>query len=190
MNIIPVVTDFRRGREYTNDIYSRLLDDNIIFLSGTVQTEMAELIVAQMLYLEYRNPNATIWLYVNSGGGSVDDGNSILSIMDYIRCDVGTLITGQASSMAAVIASSGTKGKRYIFRSGNAMIHQIRAGNYGTAPDIAIAADKLEKMNETLVTRLAKNANKQFSEVFDDTSRDYHLNPFELVDYGLADFVL
>ena len=158
--MIPMVIDQVGNSERSYDIYSRLLEDRIIFLSGEINDQMANTIVAQLIYLEGKNPEKDIFMYINSPGGSVSAGMAIYDTMNYIKCDVSTICVGMAASMAAVILSSGTKGKRVCLPHSEVMIHQPLGGTQGQASDILLHAKHIEKTRETLNKILAENTGK------------------------------
>ena len=183
-----VVEQSERG-DRSFDIYSRLLKERIIFMVGPVNDQMANLIVAQMLFLESENPEKDIHLYINSPGGSVTAGMSIYDTMNFIGCDVSTICIGQACSMGAFILSSGAKGKRFALTNARTMIHQPLGGYQGQATDILIHTQEMIKIKENLTRILADNCGKPLVEVAADTERDKFLSAHESVEYGLIDQV-
>lgn len=172
------------------DIQSRLLQDRVILLEGEVHDQMANLIVAQLLYLESENPDADISLYVNSPGGSVTAGLAILDTMQFIKPDITTIIMGHACSMGSLLASSGTKGKRMMLPRSRHMIHQVSSGTRGTAIDMKIALEETLRLNKTLTEIYVENTGKSYEQLEKDMSRDYYMDANESVAYGLADKIL
>ena len=185
--MIPMVIDQVGNNERIYDIYSRLLEDRIIFLSGEINDQMANTIVAQLIFLEGKNPDKDIFMYINSPGGSVSAGMAIYDTMQYIKCDVSTICIGMAASMAAVILSSGTKGKRVCLPHSEVMIHQPLGGTQGQASDILLHAKHIEKTRETLNKILAENTGKTVEVIAKDTDRDNFLDAKQAVKYGLVD---
>ena len=185
--MIPMVIDQVGNSERSYDIYSRLLEDRIIFLSGEINDAMANTIVAQLIYLEGKNPDKDIFMYINSPGGSVSAGMAIYDTMNYIKCDVSTICVGMAASMAAVILSSGAKGKRVCLPHSEVMIHQPLGGTQGQASDILLHAKHIEKTRETLNKILADNTGKDVATITKDTDRDNFLDAKSAVKYGLVD---
>ena len=189
-NLVPVVVEQSARGERSFDIYSRLLRDRIIFLVGEVNDQTANLVVAQMLFLEAENPDKDIYFYINSPGGSVTAGMSIYDTMNFIKCDVSTLCIGQACSMGAFLLSSGTKGKRFALPNSRVMIHQPLGGFRGQASDIEIHAKNILFMKRQLNEMLAKHTGRSIEEIERDTDRDNFMTSQESVDYGLIDKVL
>lgn len=189
-NLVPVVVEQSARGERSFDIYSRLLRDRIIFLVGEVNDQTANLVVAQMLFLEAENPDKDIYFYINSPGGSVTAGMSIYDTMNFIKCDVSTLCIGQACSMGAFLLSAGTKGKRFALPNSRIMIHQPLGGFRGQASDIEIHAKNILFMKRQLNEMLAKHTGRSIEEVERDTDRDNFMTSQESVDYGLIDKVL
>ena len=189
MPLIPMVIDRTDSGERSFDIYSRLLEDRVIFLSGPVTAELANLVVAQLIYLESKDPTKDISLYINSPGGEVTAGLAIYDTMKYIRCDVSTICIGMAASMGAFLLSSGTKGKRYALPNSEIMIHQVLGGAQGQASDVEIHTRHLLKTKERLNTLLAENVGKSVEEVERDTDRDNFLSAEEAKAYGIVDEV-
>lgn len=185
--MIPMVIDQVGNVERSYDIYSRLLEDRIVFLSGEINDQMANTIVAQLIYLEGKNPDKDIFMYINSPGGSVTAGLAIYDTMQYIKCDVSTICIGMAASMAAVILSSGTKGKRICLPHSEVMIHQPLGGTQGQATDIEIHARHMQRTRETLNKILADNTGKTIDIIKQDTERDNFLDAKQAVKYGLVD---
>lgn len=188
--LIPYVVDNANGGERTYDIYSRLLEDRIIFLTGEITTELANTIIAQLLFLEGKDSTKDIFLYINSPGGIVDGGLAILDTINYIKCDVSTICVGMSASMSAVLLSAGTKGKRYALPNSRIMIHQPLGGVQGKALDIKIQAEQILKLKDTLNKILSANTGKSVEQIEQDTSRDYYLTSSEALDYGIIDKVL
>lgn len=190
MSLVPYVVEQTNRGERSYDIFSRLLNDRIIFLGEEVNATTASLVVAQMLYLEAQDPDKDIQLYINSPGGSVTDGMAIYDTMQYVKCDVSTICVGLAASMGAVLLSAGTKGKRYALPNAEIMIHQPLGGAQGQASDIKIQADWMMKTKERLNHILAENTGKDLSIIERDTDRDNFMYADEAVEYGLIDRVL
>lgn len=184
---IPMVIDQNNGSERSYDIYSRLLEDRIIFLSGEVETNLANLVIAQLIFLEAKDPNKDIYLYINSPGGSVTDGLGIIDTMNYIKCDVNTICIGMAASMGAMILSSGTKGKRFALPNSEVMIHQVLGGTRGQATEIEIYTKNILKTKERMNRMLAENCNQPYEKVCQDTERDNYLTAEEALEYGIID---
>lgn len=187
MNLIPMVVDRTDSGERSYDIYSRLLEDRVIFLSGEITDEVANLVVAQLIYLESKDPTKDISLYINSPGGSVTAGLAIFDTMNYIRPDVCTICVGMAASMGAFLLSSGTKGKRYALPNSEIMIHQVLGGAQGQASDVEIQTRQLLKIKEKMNRILAENTGKTYEEVRNDTDRDNYLSAEEAREYGIID---
>ena len=185
--VVPYVVDKTDKGERTYDIYSRLLEDRIIFLTGEINDAVADVVVAQLIYLEGKDPNKDICLYINSPGGSVTAGMAIYDTMNYIKCDVSTICIGLAASMGAFLLSSGAKGKRFALANSEIMIHQPLGGAQGQASDIKIQADHIIKTKHRLNTILAKNSGKPYEQVEKDTDRDNYLSAEEAKEYGLID---
>ena len=190
MPLIPMVVDNRGREERAYDIYSRLLKDRIIFLQGVVQDDMANLIVAQMLYLQFEDPKRDIHLYINSPGGSVTAGMAIYDTMQFITCDVATYCMGQAASMGAMLLTAGTKGKRAALPNSRVMIHQPLAGTEGTTTEILIHAKEFLRTKKTLNELLAKHAGQTLDAIEKNTDRDNFMSANEARDFGLIDKVL
>lgn len=188
--LVPMVVEQSARGERSYDIYSRLLKERVIFLTGPVEDHMANLIVAQLLFLESENPEADISLYINSPGGSVSAGMAIYDTMQYIKCDVSTICMGMAASMGAFLLSSGAKGKRFALGNSRVMIHQPLGGFQGQASDIEIHATEMLKTKDKLNEILAKNTGKTKSVIAKDTDRDNFLTADEAKKYGLVDEVV
>ena len=189
MNLIPTVIEKSNMGERAYDIYSRLLKDRIIILSGEIDDNLANSIVAQLLYLDSIN-NDTINLYINSPGGSITAGMAIYDTMNFIKSDVSTICIGMAASMAAFLLSSGKKGKRFCLPNSEVMIHQPLGGAQGQATEIKIAAERILKLKNKLNTILAKNTGKSLKQIERDTERDNFMDSNEAFEYGIVDKVL
>ena len=187
--LIPTVVEQTGRGERGYDLYSRLLEDRIIFLSGEIDDLKANIVVAQLIYLEGKDATKDINLYINSPGGSVSAGLAIYDTINYIKCDVSTICIGLAASMGAFLLSSGTKGKRFALPNAEIMIHQPLGGASGQASDVAIAASHILKTKQRLNEILAKNTGQDISKVEVDTDRDYYLSAEEAREYGLIDSV-
>lgn len=190
MALVPMVVEQTCRGERSYDIYSRLLNDRIIFLADEVNDVTASLVVAQMLYLEVEDPDKDIALYINSPGGSVTAGMAIYDTMNYIKCDVSTICIGMAASMGAFLLSSGAKGKRFALPNSEIMIHQPLGGMQGQATDIKIHADHILRTRDTLNSILAKNTGKPIDVIAKDTDRDNFMSAEEAMNYGLIDKVI
>ena len=187
MALVPIVIEQTNKSERSYDIYSRLLEDRIIMLSGEIDDAVANTVVAQLLYLEGKDPDKDISLYINSPGGSVTAGLAIYDTMNYIKCDVTTICIGMAASMGAVLLSSGAKGKRYSLPNSEIMIHQPLGGTQGQASDIKIQAEHILKMKAKLNKILSENTGKSLEIIEKDTDRDNYLSSEEALEYGLID---
>ncbi len=187
MALIPMVVEQTNKGERSYDIYSRLLEDRIIMLSGPIDDALANTIVAQLLFLESKDPDKDIYLYINSPGGSVSAGFAIYDTMNYIKCDVCTICIGMAASMGAFLLSSGQKGKRYSLPNSEIMIHQPLGGAQGQASDIKIHAEHILRTKAKLNQILAQNSGKSLEEVERDTDRDNFLSASQALEYGLID---
>ena len=190
MALVPMVVEQTGRGERSYDIFSRLLKDRIIMLSGEVTDESANLIVAQLLFLESEDPYKDIFLYINSPGGSVTAGMAIYDTMNYIKADVSTICVGMAASMGAFLLSSGAKGKRYALPNAEVMIHQPLGGFQGQATDIGIHANRMLKIKERLNKILSENTNQPLEKLSADVERDYFLDGEEAVEYGIVDKVI
>ena len=190
MALVPMVVEQTSRGERSYDIYSRLLNDRIIFLADEVNDVTASLVVAQMLYLEVEDPDKDIALYINSPGGSVTAGMAIYDTMNYIKCDVSTICIGMAASMGAFLLSSGAKGKRFALPNSEIMIHQPLGGMQGQATDIKIHADHILRTRDTLNSILAKNTGKPIDVIAKDTDRDNFMSAEDAMNYGLIDKVI
>lgn len=190
MPLIPMVIDSKGREERAYDIYSRLLKDRIIFLQGVVQDDMANLIVAQLLYLQFEDPKADIHLYINSPGGSVSAGMAIYDTMQFLTCPVATYCIGMAASMGAVLLTAGAPGKRYALPNARIMIHQPLAGMEGTSTDIQIHVKEFLKTKKKLNEILKRHTGKSLEQIEKDTDRDNFMASIEAKEYGLIDAVL
>ena len=188
--VVPYVVEQTGKGERSYDIYSRLLEDRVIFLTGEINDAVADTVVAQLIFLEAKDPNKDICLYINSPGGSVTAGLAIYDTMNYIKCDVSTICIGLAASMGAFLLSSGAKGKRYALPNSEIMIHQPLGGAQGQASDIKIQAEHIIKTKHRLNRILAENSNRPIEQVERDTDRDNYLSAQEAKDYGLIDEIL
>ena len=187
--LVPYIVEQTSRGERSYDIYSRLLEDRIIFLSGEIDDAVANTVVAQLIYLEAKDPSKDINLYINSPGGSVSAGLAIYDTMNYIKCDVSTICIGMAASMGAFLLSSGAKGKRFALPNSEIMIHQPLGGAQGQASDIKIAAEHILRTKKKLNTILAANSGKPLEQIERDTDRDNYLSAEEALNYGLIDKV-
>ena len=189
LGLVPMVVEQSARGERAFDIYSRLLKDRIIFMVGPVEDNVANLVVAQLLFLESENPDKDIHLYINSPGGSVTAGLSIYDTMQFVRCDVSTMCVGQAASMGAFLLAAGTKGKRYALPNSRMMIHQPSGGGRGMAADIEIQAREILLMRQRLNELLAEHTGQSVERIAEDTDRDYWMSPEAAEEYGLVDTV-
>jgi ATP-dependent Clp protease, protease subunit len=190
LNLVPIVVEQTARGERAYDIYSRLLKERVVFFVGPVDDYMANIVVAQMLFLESENPEKDIALYINSPGGVVSSGLAIYDTMQFIKPDVSTICIGQAASMAAVLLAGGTRGKRYCLPHARMMIHQPHGGTQGQAVDIEIQAREILELREQLNKILAKHTGQSVERIKQDTDRDHFMNWNEAVKYGLIDKVL
>jgi ATP-dependent Clp protease protease subunit len=191
MVLIPMVVEQTSRGERAYDIYSRLLKDNVIFLGQAIDDNVANLVIAQMLFLEAENPEKDISIYINSPGGSVTSGFAIYDTMQYVKPDIQTLCVGQAASFAAVILAAGTKGKRYALPNARVLLHQPwLQGLGGQATDIDIHARDIMRMKKRISEILANHTGKELEKIDRDTDRDYILSASEAVDYGVVDHVM
>ena len=188
--LVPVVVEQTGRGERSYDIFSRLLNDRIVFLSDEVNDTTASLVVAQMLFLEAQDPDKDISFYINSPGGSVTAGMAIYDTMNFIKCDVSTICIGMAASMGAFLLSSGAKGKRFALPNSEIMIHQPLGGAKGQATDIEIQAKQILRIKEKLNRILSENTGKPLETVVRDTDRDNYMTAQEALDYGLIDKIL
>ena len=190
MALVPMVVEQTSRGERSYDIYSRLLNDRIIFLADEVNDVTASLVVAQLLYLEAQDPEKDIYLYINSPGGSITAGMAIYDTMNYIKCDVATICVGMAASMGAFLLSSGAKGKRMALPNAEVMIHQPLGGMQGQATDIKIHADRIIKIKAKLNKILSEQTGKSLKTIENDTERDNFMTADEALAYGLIDKVI
>ena len=188
--LVPMVVEQTPRGERAYDIYSRLLKERVIFLTGPVEDIGANLVVAQMLFLEAENPDKDISLYINSPGGSVTAGLSIYDTMQFIKPDVSTLCVGQAASMGAVLLTGGAKGKRHALPNSRVLIHQVMGGFQGQASDVEIHAQEILSIKEKLNTILSTHSGQKMDKIAKDSDRDNFMSPEEAVEYGLIDSVM
>ena len=188
--LVPMVVEKTHQGERSYDIFSRLLKDRIIFLGSTIDDNVANLIIAQMLFLESQDKDKDIKLYINSPGGSVTAGLAIYDVMQYVKPDVSTICTGLAASMGAVLLSAGAKGKRFSLPNSEILIHQVLGGTQGQATDIKIHAERIIKIKNRLNGIIAKHSGNKKDKVEKDTDRDYFMDPSEALKYGLIDKVI
>ena len=188
--LVPYVVDQTSAGERSYDIYSRLLEDRIIFITGEIDDNVANTVVAQLIYLEGKNADKDISLYINSPGGSITAGMAIYDTMKHIRADVCTICLGEAASMGAFLLSGGTKGKRMALPSARIMIHQPLGGARGQATDIEIEAKEILRMKKELNTLLAEHTGQTVEKIYADTARDNYMSAQEAVEYGLIDKVI
>ena len=190
LNLVPMVVEQTARGERAYDIYSRLLKDRLVFIVGPVEDHMANLVVAQLLYLESENPNKDIHLYINSPGGVVSAGLSIYDTMQFINCDVSTICVGQAASMGALLLAGGTKGKRFALPHSRVMVHQPSAGYQGQATDISIHAEEVLELKRRLNKIMSKHTGQSLETIEKDLERDNFMSANAAVEYGLIDTVL
>jgi ATP-dependent Clp protease, protease subunit len=190
MPLIPIVVEKSGREERAYDIYSRLLKDRIIFLGSGVNDEVANAVVAQLLFLQSDDPKADIHVYINSPGGSITAGMAIYDTMQFVNCDVATYCIGQAASMGAVLLTAGTKGKRFALPNARIMIHQPLAGMQGTAEEIMIHAREFQRIKQRMNQILLKHTGHSLDKIEKDTDRDCFMTPEEARDYGLVDHVV
>ena len=190
MSLVPYVVEQTNRGERSYDIFSRLLNDRIVFLSEEVNDTTASLVVAQLLYLEAQDPDKDIQFYINSPGGSITAGMAIYDTMQYVKPDVSTICIGMAASMGAFLLSCGAKGKRIALPNSEIMIHQPSGGTQGQATDIEIQAERIIKMKKRLNAILAQNTGKPVEEVARDTERDFFMSPEEAQNYGIIDKII
>lgn len=186
-NLVPMVIEQTNRGERSYDIYSRLLEDRIVFLTGEVNDISSDIVIAQLIYLEGKDPEKDISLYINSPGGSVTAGMGIYDTMNYIKCDVSTICVGMAASMGAFLLSSGAKGKRYTLPNSEIMIHQPLGGAQGQASDIAIQAEHILKIKQRMNRILANNTSQPLEKIEKDVDRDFYMSAEEALAYGLVD---
>ncbi len=188
--LVPSVIEKTGNGERSYDIFSRLLKDRIVFIDGEINDVMADLVVAQILFLESENPEKDISIYINSPGGSVTAGLAIYDTMKYVKCDIQTICMGQAASMAAILLAAGTKGKRYALPSCRVMIHQPRGGVEGQESDISILAKEIIRLKKLSIEYLANDTGKKQAKVAEDIERDFFMSAKEAMDYGIVDHVM
>ncbi len=188
--LVPSVIEKTGNGERSYDIFSRLLKDRIVFIDGEINDVMADLVVAQILFLESENPEKDISIYINSPGGSVTAGLAIYDTMKYVKCDIQTICMGQAASMAAILLAGGSKGKRYALPSCRVMIHQPRGGVEGQESDISILAKEIIRLKKLSIEYLANDTGKKQEKVAEDIERDFFMSAQEAMDYGIVDHVM
>lgn len=186
-NLVPMVVEQTNRGERSYDIYSRLLEDRIVFLTGEVNDISADIVIAQLIYLEGKDPEKDISLYINSPGGTITAGMGIYDTMNYIRCDVSTICVGMAASMGAFLLSSGAKGKRYALPNSEIMIHQPLGGAQGQATDIKIQAEHILRIKDRMNRILAANTSQPLEKIEKDVERDYYMTAEEALNYGIVD---
>ena len=189
LGLVPMVVEQSARGERAYDIYSRLLKERIVFLVGPVDDNVANLVVAQLLFAESENPDKDVHLYINSPGGSVTAGLAIYDTMQFVRCDVATMCIGQAASMGAFLLAAGTRGKRMALPNSRVMLHQPAGGSRGVAADIEIQAREIMAVRQRLNEILARHTGQDVDRIAQDTDRDYWMSPDEAVEYGLLDSV-
>lgn len=190
MHLIPTVILKKQSKEYAYDIYSRLLEDRIIMLCGEINDEMASSIVSQLLYLESLDSSSDIYMYINSPGGSVSSGLAIYDTMNFVKCDVATISIGLSASMGAFLLAAGAKGKRSALENSEIMIHQPLGGTNGQASDIEIRTKHILKQKDKLNKLLSEMTHQPLRRIKKDTDRDYFMNAYDALEYGLIDEVL
>jgi len=190
MNLVPIVVEKSGNGERAFDIYSRLLKDRIIFISGPIFDEMANTIIAQLLFLESVDPKKDIFLYINSPGGVASAGLAIYDTMQYVKCDVATICVGLAASAGALLLVAGTKGKRMALPNAEIMIHQVAGGAQGKASDIEIAAKQILKTKDKINKLFAKHTSQSLTKIEKDADRDYYMSVDEAKKYGIVDKIL
>lgn len=190
MALVPMVVEQTNRGERSYDIFSRLLKDRIIFISGEINDTMADLVVAQLLYLESEDPKKDIQIYINSPGGVITSGLAIYDTMQYVKPDVSTICIGMAASMAAVLLAAGTKGKRFALPNADVMIHQPLGGAQGQAADIKIQAEKILEARKQLNNILKERTGQPLERIEKDTDRDFYMSAKEAKEYGLIDDVI
>ena len=189
LGLVPMVLEQSARGERSYDIYSRLLKERIVFLCGPLDDVVANLIMAQLLWLESENPDKDIHLYINSPGGSVTAGLSVYDTMQFVRCDIATMCVGQAASMGAFLLAAGAEGKRVALPNARMMLHQPSGGSQGVASDIEIQAREIVLIRTRLSEILAEHTSQAIEKIAEDTDRDYWMNPEEALEYGLVDTV-
>lgn len=189
-NLIPTVVEKTQRGERAYDIYSRLLKERIVFLGGPINDQVANTVIAQLLYLESENPDKDISLYINSPGGSVSAALAMLDTMNYVQCEIQTICVGMAASAGAVLLSAGEKGKRFCLENSEVMIHQPSGGAQGQATDIEITAQQILKIRERLNHILAENTGQDFEKIKEDVERDFFMSAEEAKEYGIVDEIM
>lgn len=190
MSIIPIVIEQTGRTERAYDIYSRLLKDRIVFIGSPIDDYIANLVIAQLLFLQSEDPERDIHIYINTPGGSVSAGLAIYDTMQYVKCDIATYCIGMAASMGALLLSAGTKGKRYALPHSRIMIHQPMGGFYGQATDVEIHAREILKMKENLNRILSMHTGQPYEKIQQDTERDFFMSAEEALNYGIVDSVI
>ncbi len=188
--LIPIVIEQTNRGERSYDIYSRLLKERIIFVGGPIDDLQANLVVAQLLFLEKEDPKKDIMMYINSPGGHVQSGMAIVDTMDHVKCDVSTIAVGYAASMGAILLASGSKGKRYALKNAEIMLHQPLGGVEGQASDIEITANHIKRTKEKLYKLLSERTNQPYSKIEKDFDRDYWMTSEEALKYGIIDEII
>ena len=189
LNIIPTVLDSNSSGERCYDIYSRLLNDRIIFITGEITNDVSNLVVSELLYLNSLN-DEDIYIYINSPGGSVSAGLAIYDTMNYIKCDVSTIAIGAAASMGSFLLAAGTKGKRYALKNSEIMIHEVLGGTEGQASVIKMQAERIINLRDKMNKLLAKLTGNTYKKICNDTKKDYFMNAEEALKYGIIDKIL
>ncbi len=187
---VPIVIETTGRFERAYDIYSRLLKDRIVFLGYPIDDHVANLVIAQLLFLEAQDPDKDIYLYINSPGGSVTAGLAIYDTMQYVKPDVSTIVVGQAASMAAVLLAAGTKGKRFALPNSRVMIHQPLGGAQGPVKDVEIITKELLRIKDTINSILSKHTGQPLERIEKDTDRDFFMTAYEALEYGIVDKVI
>ena len=190
MNLVPTVIEKVPGGERAYDIYSRLLKDRIIFLGGSINDQVANAVIAQLLFLDHEDPKKEIKLYLNSPGGSVTAGLAIYDTMQYVKADVSTICVGMAASMGAVLLAAGQKGKRFALPNSEILLHQVMGGAEGQATEIEITAKQILKMKDKINELLAKHTGQSKTKLEKDTDRDFYMTPVEAEKYGVIDKII
>jgi len=190
MNLIPTVIEKTHNGERAYDIYSRLLKERIVFIGGPIHDEVANVVIAQLLFLESEDAKKDIKLYINSPGGMVTSALAIYDTLQYVKCDVVTICTGLAASAAALLLTAGAKGKRFMLPNSEAMLHQVMGGVQGQASEIAISAQHILKLKKRLNKIIAQHTGQNLEQVEKDTDRDFYLTAQEAVKYGLVDKII
>ena len=190
MSLVPVVIEQTAKGERSYDIFSRLLKERIIFLTGAIDERVASIVSAQLLFLESQSPDKDIMIYINSPGGLVTAGLAMYDTMQFVKCDIATLVIGQACSAGSLLSMSGTKGKRYALRNSRIMIHQPSGGYSGQATDILIHAEEITKIKARLNEMYAEHTGKPIEEINDAMERDKFMSPQEALDFGLVDKII